>query len=191
MSQPPAQALITMLSTHFMKRCIAEDVEPCLFYSYNYSGAQKTFGAGGLSSSAKKRLLDNIQKGLCEIIVPSESDKGSGTSSKVKCGICTVTKECQHKLRQGEKTKPEDLTVCRPCRDRVAASVDFFAYANYLRQNKQTFSILSIFRCFMWLRKRLASARVSSCSLFDGDFTSIASAYAMTGDWEQNVHIQN
>jgi hypothetical protein len=195
-SQPVAQATTSILSTNFMKRCILEDIEPCLYYCYNFSGAAKTISSGGMSSSLKKRLLDAITKGLCEFGFPKEdieNDKNSSASTpqKTKCSTCTVLRECQFKVKFGEKGKEEDLTICRPCKDRVSSCLDFFAYSNYLRQNKHNLSILSIFRCFMWLRRRIAAARIANCSLFEADFPSIAASYAISLDWEQQVHIQN
>ncbi|KAJ3130521.1 rab guanine nucleotide exchange factor S2 [Nowakowskiella sp. JEL0407] len=65
----PAQILTTILSSPFMKRCMHEDVEPCLFYSYMYPNipSGSSFKAGTMSSSFKKKLLDSIQKRTCEI----------------------------------------------------------------------------------------------------------------------------
>jgi hypothetical protein len=88
-----------------------------------------------------------------------------------------------------EKGKHEESLVCQICKDRIAAAIDFFSYVNFLRQSKHGFSILSIFRCFTWLRRRLAAARVGSCSLFDHDFASIASSLTLPTDWEQTVKI--
>ena len=195
-AQPIAQANALILSTNFMKRCILEDIEPCLYYCYNFSGSSKAISSGGMSSSLKKRFLDALTRGLCEFASfkeDTETEKNSSTltAQKTKCSTCTVIRECQFKVKLGEKGKEEELAICRACRDRVSSCIDFFAYSNYLRQNKHNLSILSIFRCFMWLRRRIAAARIASCSLFETDFASIASSYAINVDWEQQVHIQN
>jgi hypothetical protein len=135
-------------STQFMKRVLAEDVEPGLFYCYSFSGSLKSIGAGGVGSSFKKRFLDSIIK--CDIVLKEgASDEGA---DKAKCGLCTVVRSVPFKFQFGQKA--EELQVCRFCRDRILACIDFFSYNNFLRINKPSFSILNIFRCFIWLRKR-------------------------------------
>lgn len=139
------------ISTQFMKRVLNEDVEPILFYCYSFSGSLKNIGAGGVGSSFKKRFLDGIIRCMCEFKDSHSTEEGS-EKDKIKCGLCTVVRNLPFKFHFGQKS--EEIQVCRFCKDRILACMDFFTYNNFLRINKPNSSILNIFRCFMWLRKR-------------------------------------
>jgi len=100
--------------THaFMKRCMIEDIQPCLFDG----------SSGWKSPFYKRRLLDAIMKNQCEIqtiyfsssnSVPSTpmSSQISSTSNtrqnsyqepppspKVKCGLCGHVRSCDFRMR--------------------------------------------------------------------------------------------
>jgi hypothetical protein len=100
--------------THaFMKRCMVEDIQPCLFEG----------SSGWKSPFYKRRLLDAIMKNQCEIqtIYFSSSNSVSSTpissqisntsitrqnsyqesppSPKVKCGLCGHLRSCDFRMR--------------------------------------------------------------------------------------------
>ncbi|KAI8851279.1 hypothetical protein BC829DRAFT_441706 [Chytridium lagenaria] len=168
-SLPPQQATQSTFSTPFMKRCLAEDVEPCLFYTYTaYINTSTLFG--------------NITPSL-------EMDK-------TKCFTCTISRDCDFRLRLSAPTSPTDIhPLCRFCRDRVSAVHDFFVFMGHLRQGligpgKQGATILGMFRHAVWLRRRMAVGRVGSCALFEGD-TLAAVDRRGEGEWERGVRIVN
>ncbi|KAJ3088899.1 rab guanine nucleotide exchange factor S2 [Quaeritorhiza haematococci] len=276
-SMAPAQAVSSMLATAFMKRCYVEDVEPCLFYTYQHTQPSGTlFKTGGMNTSLRKRLLDGIIRGVCEIHVywtskenlfdqsPVESSKDKASSDsaaqkdnnnkpetkegttpatspttpdnvgpplpssappKTKCTVCGILRECEYRLRfasqdtttttkpppqgqqpaRGPVTNSEWFACCRFCRDRVACVADFYTYLGHLRQGlvgpgKQGATILGMFRHMLWLRRRMAVAKVGSCGLFEGDTISglerrgeiplvVGSGSSGGGDWERLVQI--
>ena len=144
-------------STQFMKRVIYEDVEPCLFYNYSFSGSLKSIGSGGPASSFRKKFLESVIKCTCQMAKDQQASPYNERNlekqnSRLKCALCTVVRDVTIKFSFG--VKPEEIQVCSFCKDRVLACKDFFSYNNFLRQNKPNSSILNIFRCLMWLRKR-------------------------------------
>ncbi|RIB22364.1 hypothetical protein C2G38_2243344 [Gigaspora rosea] len=118
--------------THpFMKRCMNEDIQPCLFEGH----------AGWKSPFYKRRLLDAIMKNQCEIqkiyysssnSVPSISDNNSQISSstsntrsisyneppaapKLKCGLCGQHRSCDFRMRiSGSDVAVPPLTTMTP-----------------------------------------------------------------------------
>lgn len=212
-NQPPAQALLICYSSVFMKRCLTEDVEPCLFYSYQFptAGSKSNYGSG-LSLSFKRRFLDAALRGKCETKLVSavstrhrlssmEPEGGSSAQAptthhtKEKCNVCTIIRETEYALRfqpvpSGTK---EWMPICRFCRDRVVSVVDFLTYVNHLRQGiigpgKQGATILSIFRQMLWLRRRMLLARIGSCGIFETAISAITGPGG-GGDWETDVKI--
>ncbi|GES75855.1 guanine nucleotide exchange factor for Rab-3A [Rhizophagus clarus] len=97
--------------THaFMKRCMVEDIQPCLFEGSN----------GWKSPFYKRRLLDAIMKNQCEIqtiyfsssnstpissqisntsITRQNSYQEPPPSPKVKCGLCGHLRSCDFRMR--------------------------------------------------------------------------------------------
>jgi hypothetical protein len=159
-SLPMAQALTNVHGTPFMKRCLVEDIEPCLFYSYNAHQNNQ----GGLFSSGKgsngllqikKKVMDGLIKGCIEI--SSESSSGNGGSIvKIKCAACQTIRECEYQMHISDKpllssspsssspqhsspsagspTGQQDQTpLCRFCRDRVVSVVDFYLFIGHLK----------------------------------------------------------
>ncbi|CAG8496906.1 27289_t:CDS:2 [Gigaspora margarita] len=118
--------------THpFMKRCMNEDIQPCLFEGH----------AGWKSPFYKRRLLDAIMKNQCEIqkiyynssnSVPCISDNNSQISSstsntrsisyneppaapKLKCGLCGQHRSCDFRMRiSGSDVAVPPLTTMTP-----------------------------------------------------------------------------
>ncbi|CAG8687796.1 3158_t:CDS:2 [Dentiscutata erythropus] len=151
--------------THpFMKRCMNEDIQPCLFEG----------STGWKSPFYKRRLLDAIMKNQCEIqaIHSSFSTTVSTSSSttqvnspidtqsnydepppapKLKCGLCGHTRSCDFRMRISDSDvavppsttssslfsvtgNPGWIPIDRFCRDRVVAVCDFYAFLSHLRQ---------------------------------------------------------
>ncbi|CAG8563990.1 2343_t:CDS:2 [Rhizophagus irregularis] len=97
--------------THaFMKRCMVEDIQPCLFEG----------SSGWKSPFYKRRLLDAIMKNQCEIqtiyfnssnstpmssqisntsITRQNSYQEPPPSPKVKCGLCGHLRSCDFRMR--------------------------------------------------------------------------------------------
>ncbi|KAJ1330362.1 hypothetical protein BSLG_009496 [Batrachochytrium salamandrivorans] len=162
-SQSPIQAYTTTYSTTFMKRCIAESVEPCLLYSYQLpsTGFSKSVAyGGGMPASFKKKLMDCAMKGLCEVklvvgvssprmgttVTSSPNEKftlGSSISGslpqpvpKDRCALCTIVRDCEYaiQLLPVPSGSKQWMGLCRFCRDRVTSVLDFFTYSNYMLQ---------------------------------------------------------
>ncbi|KAJ1570065.1 rab guanine nucleotide exchange factor S2 [Nowakowskiella sp. JEL0078] len=222
-----AVAWATMLATPYMRRCLYEDVEPCVLYSYSNPNIQNgsLFRIGLMSASFKKRLLEAVERNTCEIQaywsstdgLPREGvDRGKhdgelekrsediwGLASpppKSKCCVCIVTRECDFRIRfghfdsKGQQSFSEWTPLCRCCRDRVGAAVDFFSYISQLRTGvgKAGSTILGMFRTAQWLRRRMAVARVGNMALFDGDNIgdrNIPILMAGGSEWEKFVQI--
>ncbi|TPX33110.1 hypothetical protein SmJEL517_g03937 [Synchytrium microbalum] len=225
--------------TPFMKRCLSEDVEPTLFYSYHLTAVNPLFKTSGvLTNSYKRKLIDNITRGLWEIqtfafttttTLPRSSgslDSSVSTSPttiphtntsqpqqpappKTRCSICSLNRDCEFRLRfpldpsNPQSTRPPTASdwnpLCRFCRDRVCAVGDFCAYILHLRQGvigpgKQGATVMGIFRHCLWLRRRMALARIGSCGLFEGVAEGSRSAGGAviesgSSEWERYVQI--
>ncbi|KAL2919595.1 hypothetical protein HK105_200507 [Polyrhizophydium stewartii] len=253
-SQPALQAIQTTYSTAFMKRCMAESVEPCLFYTYQQptSGFAKAVYGPGLTTSFKKRLVECAVRGQCEIklvagflaprmsmtvmlpgqtssqpahaadrpsqaplqLQPQSSSPGSSSPAagagdaaggsqrqtgqavpKDRCTLCTIVRDCEYAVRLlpvAAGTK-EWTPLCRFCRDRLASVLDFCTYTNFMIQGtigpgKQGATILSIFRQMLWLRRRMAVAKIGSCSMFETPLSAITGPGG-GGDWEADIKI--
>ncbi|KAI8927502.1 hypothetical protein BC831DRAFT_398580 [Entophlyctis helioformis] len=210
-----------------MKRCMAEDVEPCLWYSYQQpvSGYTKITYGVGLALSFKKRLMECAMRGQCEVklvaSIPSSrpsvvtqlppslrsgnaSQDATGHSRgvsqdaavpKERCTVCTIVRDCEYgiKLVPVASGSKEWTPLCRFCRDRVTSVLDFFTYVGYMRQGligpgKQNATILSIFRQMLWLRRRMAVAKIGSCSVFETTVSAITGPGG-GGDWETDIKI--
>ncbi len=177
---PSHLAYLTIHGTLFMKRCMSESVEPCLFYSYALSNTFKTIG-GNHPLSFKKKLLDFAIK--CHISIScAEGKEDSPPPTKSKCLICTLTRICEYKINLGEGAKPE--SCCRFCRDRILSVQDFFHLIAFLSSGKHGLTILSTFRQILWTRRRMAIAIVGSCSLFETETSAILGP-GSGGNWEK------
>lgn len=191
--QTAEKALSSTMSSAFIKRCLTEDIEPCLWYSYQVS--QST----ALPTSTKKKLLDLSMKGQIEfrIFIPSsvpETPANEKSDEKItnfksfackdKCFFCTIPRDCEYEMRLGPvdskqpASRSEWFLTCRFCRDRCCATIDFFTFLSYLRQGligpgKAGSTILSLFRQVMWLRRRMHLAKVGSCSMFESEVSAI------------------
>ncbi|KAI9203042.1 uncharacterized protein BJ171DRAFT_511658 [Polychytrium aggregatum] len=125
-SLPPSQAQATTQSTLFMRRCMVEDIEPCLFYNYQhpqFAGMNLTlfFKPGaGMSSAFKRKLLDGTMRGsllftpfyssteslpAADPIERLDQDRristvfAAGPPPKTRCTICTVVRDCEYRMR--------------------------------------------------------------------------------------------
>ncbi|KAJ3182434.1 rab guanine nucleotide exchange factor S2 [Geranomyces variabilis] len=241
-------------TTNFVKRCMAEDIEPCLFYVYHQDSGGLFKGTGGLSASGRKRLLDNVARAQCEITpqwrsreslaadgadsgmgraasrssgapssgVPSSPSSQSSSPSRVptgkaKCLTCTLTRDCEYKIRFPPTLKPSTGSsnnlsmsptaaftgpelawhpLCRFCRDRVLAVLEFYAFLAHIRDGvKQGATLLGMFRQALWLRRRMAICRIGSTALFEGDVGAAGytgggtGRFEAGGEWENWVHI--
>ncbi|KAI8906757.1 hypothetical protein EDD86DRAFT_271005 [Gorgonomyces haynaldii] len=203
--QPAQQAMTTTLGTTFVKRCMLEDVEPCLYYSYQFS-SQVKYGTG-LTQSMKKKMMDCMQKCQFEvrlfvpekIVSKDQESSHKGTPSfafKDKCNLCTIDRDCEYQAHFGtpdKNGKIEWLSLCRFCRDRAIAVFDFFNFLSYSRQGlvgpgKSGATILSLFRQVLWLRRRMHIAKVGSCSLFESEASAVTGPGG-GGDWEKYTTI--
>ncbi|CAG8846352.1 3071_t:CDS:1, partial [Racocetra persica] len=115
-SAPPTSST----PTHpFMKRCMNEDIQPCLFEG----------NTGWKSPFYKRRLLDAIMKNRCEIqtihssfsnSVPSSSNTSQicspidapstydelPSAPKLKCGLCGHLRSCDFRMRISDSDVP-------------------------------------------------------------------------------------
>ncbi|TPX61132.1 hypothetical protein SpCBS45565_g07332 [Spizellomyces sp. 'palustris'] len=226
------------ITTQFFKRCMAEDVEPCLFYGYHLEGGGIFKQTQGLSTSSKKKFLENISRGWCEVVSqwatrsnpslasklsqspsspsPLSSDIASQQSqrpaARTKCYACTLIRDCDYKIRFVAPAPSTSSTtigsvssssatqtslspdaawqpLCRFCRDRILAVLDFFAFLSHLRVGvKHGATILAMFRQVLWLRRRMAGSRIGSTALFEGDADGNGRPEE-GGDWEKLVQI--
>ncbi|KAI8621868.1 hypothetical protein BC830DRAFT_1091946 [Chytriomyces sp. MP71] len=230
----PAPASLSQ-ETLFFKRCLVEDVEPCLFAAYPVLVP----GPGGIFSTArlakggvnglliiKKRLLDCLARGAIECFSIADTllsgGNGSPTSSmtalpqslgfssptspvipKAKCAACFLTRECEFRVRLSDKSTAEFLQVCTFCHDRVVCVVDFFTFMGHLRAGligvgggggsgvggkQASVSLMSMLRHVLWLKRRMAVARVGNCGLFEPEMMAAADRRS-DGEWEKLVHI--
>lgn len=155
---------VTMPSTPFMKRVIAEDIDPCLF--------QNAGSSWWKSPWFKRKLTDAIASNRVDIQAYNSSSSmsclsSSSTSSspaashissstapgtpttnqqqaapKTKCTCCGHLRICEFRMRlhspaqqQQQQAKPVPwLPIDRFCRDRIVAVCDFYAFMTHLRQ---------------------------------------------------------
>ncbi|KAJ3107702.1 rab guanine nucleotide exchange factor S2 [Physocladia obscura] len=232
-TNPNPTPATTANETLFMKRCILEDVEPCLFGAYPalnpgpagiYSTsklAKPGTGAGVSQTNGlvaiRKRLIDALIKGQLDVfsVVESESfaalllassptSVGSATPNssaksplpppKSKCAACMLVRECEYKMRVLDKSPADVLPLCVFCRDRVATVCDFFVYMGHLRQGiigpgKQGVTMLGMLRHALWLKRRMAIARVGNCVLFEADVMGAVDRKSGDGEWEKLVNV--
>lgn len=204
---------ISTNSTTFMKRCLVEDVEPCLYYCLPDTQSKGLFSnASALPAAAKKRLSDAVSRGGCELqsVVQRKGEGAIHTRSasavastslvppKAKCSVCTLHRECEFRMRFSSPPS-EWSPICRFCRDRVLSACEFYNFLHSLRSKhnagQSSQSMLGMFRHAMWLRRRMANARISNCGLFDGEPASrlvqgpkcpivVGSEGPAGGDWE-------
>ncbi|CAG8497994.1 298_t:CDS:2 [Ambispora gerdemannii] len=187
------------LNAPFMKRCMAEDIQPCLFEGKS----------GWKSPFYKRRLLEAIMKSQCEIqtIYFNSSMPGTPTTSqisissrssyqepppppKVKCGLCGCSRSCEYRMRisgpdaavpptattlnssarLSVTEKPGWIPLDRFCRDRVVAVCDFYAYLSHLRQGLLANSpVWGMYKQCLKHRRKMGMARVGSISMFEQD----------------------
>ncbi|KAI9327064.1 hypothetical protein DFJ73DRAFT_864483 [Zopfochytrium polystomum] len=244
----PPQSLSAFQSTAFMRRCMAEDVEPCLFYAYaGYPGAVGgifTTGAGKTQNGllgVKKRVLESMIRGVVDVVRLADCTADEGHTSqgqigcKMKCASCSLLRECPFRLRLAHKNgigsptgtsgvggeavdsisivpisipvvSPDSFSICRLCRDRIAAVVDFFTYMRTLIGPRKQgiagggagaasiagtagLTILGMFRHVTWLRRRMSASRVGSCALFDLEPLMLIERKVGEGEWEKSVQI--
>jgi hypothetical protein len=179
----PQLPLSGLLLLPFMRRCISEDVEPCLFYTYQYPGSN--IKATAFTSSLKRKLLDALTNLQFEI-------KDAETRTKTKCGFCTLQKECGYTSTFGVGKEQQTLSTCRFCHDRMMSIQEFFQFIHVSRQGsvnpgKRSTTILSMLRQVWSLRRKIAVSRIGNCALFEGD----APSSTLGNDWENTVTILN
>lgn len=188
---------LASMSTRFMKRVLAEDVDPCLF--------QNTTSLWWKSPWFKRKLTDAIAHNRCEIQYwnshnTSSSALSSSSSScspatshistssangathhhpsapRTKCTCCGHLRICEFRMRlHGQPSqKPAPwLPLDRFCRDRIVAVCDFYTFISYLRQgHMQKSPVLHMFKHCMHYRRRMSIARVGCLELFDDDTSS-------------------
>nr|KAJ3423214.1 Tubulin beta-6 chain [Polyrhizophydium stewartii] len=177
-SQPALQAIQTTYSTAFMKRCMAESVEPCLFYTYQQptSGFAKAVYGPGLTTSFKKRLVECAAfagpfAAATAVLKPWVVKPGR------RGGPDKLFQKTDARCAQSSEIA-KWTPLCRFCRDRLASVLDFCTYTNFMIQGtigpgKQGATILSIFRQMLWLRRRMAVAKIGSCSMFETPLSAI------------------
>ncbi|KAJ3111869.1 rab guanine nucleotide exchange factor S2 [Phlyctochytrium bullatum] len=211
-SLPPSQGIQVMLNTTFMKRCLVEDVEPCLFYTYSaymYTSSIFNSSASNMPATVKRKLMDSFVKGAVDIFglatqaTPDHPNFPELQPPKTKCFVCSLIRECDFRLRLSSTPPSPGGTVaaatseiyplCRFCRDRVATVSDFFTFMGHLRQGligpgKQGATMVGMFRHALWLRRRMAAGRVGSCSLFEAESLHSIDRRG-DGEWEKAVHI--
>jgi hypothetical protein len=175
-----------------MKRSMIENIEPCLFYTYQPNSSFKSLGPG-LSQSFKKKILDLLIKNQIHISLNRNPENLKETTIiKDRCLFCTITRECEYSVVLGETEAPKAVSfgLCRFCRDRVVAVHDFFAFITYLAQSsgKTNVTILAIFKQVLWLRRRMAMAQIGSCSIFENEISAILGPGG-GGDWEKETDI--
>jgi len=128
----------------FMKRCLEEDVEPCVRY------------AGLLQS---RRLLDAIWDGTSAIeVIPP------GLGPEV-CFACDCRRTCtyRYRLREGDSWRPLD----RFCRDRLVTVGDLYTFVRALQQGQgRDLSTADLYHEFARLRRQVFYARVGLLHLF-------------------------
>ncbi|KAI7866908.1 hypothetical protein BDF14DRAFT_1809015 [Spinellus fusiger] len=179
-------------STPFMKRVMAEDIDPCLF--------QNAASSWWTSPWFKRKLMDAISRNKCEIqsfvsnlstfstsstsstaTSPSASHISNSTSSspslvspmppKAKCACCGLLRVCEFKMRLQPSSLVQQqpwLPIDRFCRDRLVAVCDFYSFMSYLRQGLlQHSATLCMFKQSLHFRRRMALAKVGSMALFE------------------------
>ncbi|CAH1757516.1 11347_t:CDS:2 [Entrophospora sp. SA101] len=161
----------------FMKRCMTEDIQPCLFEK----------STGWKSPFYKKRLIDAIIKNQCEIQkISSSKSISSQTSSDnslaataapiiVKCGLCGKLRTCEFAMRLSgsDATVPSSINanggwilLDRFCRDRIVAVCDFYGYLSHLRQGLFNNSpIWKMYKQCLKYRRKMSLARVGSVTM--------------------------
>ncbi|KAI9019429.1 hypothetical protein CLU79DRAFT_758787 [Phycomyces nitens] len=184
----------TVPLTAYMKRVMAEDIDPCLF--------QNAASAWWKSPWFKRKLIDAITRNKCEIqsFLPNQSTFSSSSTSsstspdashisnsstpttttvlmppKTKCACCGVLRVCEFRMRLQPTTtsllaqkQPPWLPIDRFCRDRLVAVCDFYSFMSYLRQAlMQHSATLSMFKQSLHFRRRMAVAKIGSIGLFD------------------------
>lgn len=189
-----ASTLLVMMAQPFIKRCILEDVEPTIGYSYISTIAQ----------SLKRKVIDHIVRNQIEVqlFVPPKVDIAEAElnrrnsnvtyACKEKCYLCAITRDCEYQVRLGQTDKATDKgdwsLVCRFCRDRLTSAMDFFSFLAYIRQGhgKSGVTLLSLFRQLSWFRRRMHLARIGSCSLFETESSAVSGP---TNDAESDKYI--
>jgi hypothetical protein len=186
-NQVSTAAYQSIHSSLFMKRCMLENIEPTLFYTYQPNSSFKAHGPG-LTQAFKKKLLDYCIRGQVSVKF-DEREEGTHVQ-KLKCVMCTIIRECEYKASFGpiENPKPETGSLCRFCRDRVLATQDFFSFITYLSSGKHSATILSTFKKILWLKRRMALSIIGSNSLFETELSAILGPGG-GGDWEKTTDI--
>ncbi|KAG9301000.1 hypothetical protein G9A89_018952 [Geosiphon pyriformis] len=195
-TNPPPNSL--NLNSSYMKRCMIEDIQPCLFEG----------NSGWKSPFYKRRLLDAIIKNQCEIqtiyfntsmpSTPTTSQISISSRSsyqepppapKVKCGLCGCLRSCDFRMRisgpdvavppsatslnsanLSVTERPGWILLDRFCRDRIVAVCDFYGYLSHLRQGLLANSpVWGIYKQCLRHRRKMGMARVGSVSMFEND----------------------
>ncbi|ORZ38689.1 hypothetical protein BCR44DRAFT_62130 [Catenaria anguillulae PL171] len=95
-------------SDPLVKRCMTEDIEPCLFARtpHLHSSTNAAATLVGVGSSFKKRLMEALAGGNVDIVPvsrpgsPATKDKEKDkVTTKVKCCVCGVARTCGYSLR--------------------------------------------------------------------------------------------
>lgn len=183
----------------YMKRVLAEDVEPTLFQT----GTQNWWK----SPWFKRKLIEAISRNCCEIqthrssmsaVSSSGSRPGTPTTPtasvspipppKLKCSSCGVLRLCEYRMRI---TLPDNkspaggdanslaglaasrqpwLPIDRFCRDRLVAVCEFYTFLSHLKQGLLSHSpVLGLYKQSLYYRRKMGLARVGSMSLFGDD----------------------
>lgn len=111
-------------STAFLRRCLVEDVEPCIYYGFSGLGTWK--GPASVQGGVRKKLLESCVAGTC-IVRPVDELMGSVSGSNLalsanslqvaakikeaisdagnvggqgvsKCYLCSCLRECEYRL---------------------------------------------------------------------------------------------
>jgi hypothetical protein len=175
-------------NSQFMKRCMNETIEPCLFYEYSKQKKLLSF-----TTKRQKRLLDGCIQGtiiINSINSPQDQLSPSNAVNKAACGSCEVTRDCEYTLLLEDSHYSEKL--CRFCRDRIVTVQDFFNYITFLANNanrsSSSNSVMNTFRRMLWFRRRIALALLGSCSLYETEVTSVRGPQ-IDDSWEKYCDI--
>jgi len=135
-------------SLYFMKRCIEEDIEPCLKY------------VGRINF---KRFLDAFSENRCYVELIPKKDKNLYDSQV--CCACDYKRLCtyQYKLKEEDSWKPID----RFCRDRMVAIADFYSLIRNIKLGlMRAVPLHDLYHEFSRLRRQIFYARIGSLHLF-------------------------
>jgi len=139
------KATSEVFSLRFIKRCISEDINPCLGY---------------LGKSLLRKFLSAFWENNFFIeLLPQK------LSSPDTCAACECRRRCAYRFR----TDPKDpwKLIDRFCRDRIVAVGDFFSFLRHLHQGLvPSLPPEEMFQQVSRLRKQIFYARLGILHLF-------------------------